>query len=830
MKKLMLFLMLMVAVLASNASAVNVLTNPGFELPELADGEYIEGTTPPAGWSYGPLSAKAVFCNTVGGIYEGTFPDTAYEGEQLVDLYGHEGSGNPVAELTQDVAISVGAGETYTFTAHMLKPSWSTREANLTLTISWDGGSVSDSIIYEDTENWGEFSVILNTDLEPTAVGASQLTVSALCDATGQTATDILIDGMVLDAASAPVPVATTAVGDGVEVTEDQLDHPTDTYTVSMLSAPPIDRDSDSVEGVEVTMDFPADQISIVPSSFTFTADNWETPQTFTVTALDDSDAQGDRTVDITHSLTLLDPDDNVISETDPNIIDPDFVSLIFEAGTDIVPATIIDDDVAPVNLLINPGFELPELADGEALEETAPAYWSRVGFTYHVNTVPTSTYSIYDGLAYDGEQLADLYGHGVSGNSIAEITQDVAVSVGAGETYTFTAHMIKPHWSSREANLTLTISWAGGSVSDSVIYEDTETWGEFSVTLDTDIETSAVGASQLTVSALCDSTDQIATDILVDGMVLTGPTTPVATIDVGDGVEVTEDQLDYPTDTYTVSMLYAPPIDRDGDGIQGVQVTMDFPDDQISIDPNGFIFTADNWETPRTITVTALDDFDLEGDHTVYMAHSMILLDPDDNTMLDPDPNVIDPLFENPGFSGTSIVPVTIIDDELNYGVLIDVLDGVAVSEQEPATATDTYTVVLRREPTITVLVDINITDSQTTVDKTALTFDSDNWDIPQVVTVTAVDDTAGEDDPHTGQIVHSIPDLGTSEEALNWFNAPILPSSTVDVSISDNDCRADRVQPGDTDNDCDVDMDDFAAFAANWLECTLPNVPGCE
>jgi len=321
--------------------------------------------------------------------------------------------------------------------------------------------------------------------------------------------------------------------------------------------------------------------------------------------------------------------------------------------------------------------------------------------------------------------------------------------------------------------------------------------------------------------------TDELWTQAQIEDLV----TSPVATIDVGDGVEVTEDQLDHPTDTYTVSMLYAPPIDTDGDTIQGVKVTMEFPDDQIGIDPNGFIFTADNWETPQTFTVTAIDDLDPQGDRIVDINHSLIVLDPDDNVMSMTDPNVADPLFVHPGFeTGTKIVPVTILDNEMHYGILIDELDGIAVSEQEPATATDTYTVVLQKPPTITVLVDINITDGQTTVDKTTLTFDSDNWAIPQVVTVTAVDDTAGEDDPHTGQILHSVPDLGTSEEALNWFNAPILPNPTVDININDNDCRADRIPPGDLDGDCDIDLADFAEVAANWLNCTLPNVPGCE
>jgi hypothetical protein len=308
----------------------------------------------------------------------------------------------------------------------------------------------------------------------------------------------------------------------------------------------------------------------------------------------------------------------------------------------------------------------------------------------------------------------------------------------------------------------------------------------------------------------------------------------PVATTDDLGGVVVTEDQSNLPTDTYEVSMLSAPPIDKNSNGIEGVKLTMEFPSDQISIDPDtaffDVIFTAGNWETPQTFTVTAIDDLDPQGDRTVDIIHSLTVLDPDDNVISLTDPTVADPRFINPIFEpGTQIVPVTILDDEQQYGVLIDP-NSIAVSEQEPATATDTYTVVLQRSPTITVPVNISITDGQTTVDKPMLLFNSSNWDVPQVVTVTAVDDTVGEDDPHTGQILHSIPDLGTSPEELAWFNAPIEPGPLVEASISDNDCLEGREPLGDLDGDCDVDLVDFAAIVANWLKCTLPNVPGCE
>ena len=510
----------------------------------------------------------------------------------------------------------------------------------------------------------------------------------------------------------------------------------------------------------------------------------------------------------------------------------------------------------------------------------------------------------------------------------------------------------------------------------------------------------------------------------------------PVATIDVGDGVEVTEAAGAGHSDTYVISMNYSPPVDQDSDTIEGVKLAMEYPNAQITVDPNAntvdVIFTAANWQTPQTVTVTAKDDTAPQGDRTVYIINSLTLLDPDDNVISLTDPNVADPNFAYPSIENGD-VPVDILDDEQRYEIIIDEFDpnasldpdGIAVSEQGPTS--DTYTVVLRRNPTVTVMLDIT-TDGQTTVDPPALSFDSGNWDTPQTVTVTAVDDAVGEDDPHPGAITHlldlpivpvasvyedfedeidlnvtldpncdidngylvygvgnvnlmessivnggpypgptkiemvfnmlgnthpwtgpgirvgydevtdnsllifwrlaygvgqfaitdvvngawgpnawlnvfggmdldpatdyliTVVDYGMrmdvslteaanpsnvllsakgvdvssytrlgnnvaigsmddpvnldgaaigevtvtkgqalTDEEIEWLNAPILHNPT--ASIADNDCRADRTtKVADLDDDCDVDLFDFVLFASEWLDCTLPNVPGCQ
>ncbi len=93
---------------------------------------------------------------------------------------------------------------------------------------------------------------------------------------------------------------------------------------------------------------------------------------------------------------------------------------------------------------------------------------------------------------------------------------------------------------------------------------------------------------------------------------------------------------------------------------------------------------------------------------------------------------------------------------------------------------ATDTFSISLKSKPTSTVTV--SLSGSQITPSPTSLTFTSLNWNIPQVVTVTAIDDSNYESG-HSDTL--SITD---SSSDPNYNNL----TSTVTVSIVDNDQKA--------------------------------------
>ncbi|MEB3219975.1 MAG: choice-of-anchor I family protein [Nostocales cyanobacterium 94392] len=110
----------------------------------------------------------------------------------------------------------------------------------------------------------------------------------------------------------------------------------------------------------------------------------------------------------------------------------------------------------------------------------------------------------------------------------------------------------------------------------------------------------------------------------------------------------------------------------------------------------------------------------------------------------------------------------------------------GVTITQSEGSTnvtegdATDTYTVVLKSQPSANVTVNIS-PDSQTTTNVTALTFTTDNWNVAQTVTVTAVDDPKVESNPHSSSITHTVTSSDTN------YNG--IAVATVNANVTDND-----------------------------------------
>ena len=376
-----------------------------------------------------------------------------------------------------------------------------------------------------------------------------------------------------------PPGVTITETG-GTNVTEGGTN---DTYTIVLTSKP----------SGNVTVTPSTDgKTTVSPTSVTLTAANWSTPQTITVTAVDDNIAEGSHTSTITHAATSSDSDYNGISI----------------AG---VTATITDNDTAGVVVTETGGTNVTE---GGATDS----------YTIKLSSQPTADVTFT--VSTDGKT-------GVSPASL-----------------TFTSG----NWNSAQ---TVTVT-----ATDDHIIEGNHT------------------------SAIAHSASS--SDTNYNGITIAGVTANITDNDAG-GVTVAESGgatnvvEGGATDTYTLVLTAQP--------TANVVVTAT-PNAQLNLgagagSSTSVTFTPANWNTPQSITVTAVDDHVAEGTHSGTIAHSATSTDAN--------------------FNGVTISGVTasIVDND-NAGVTIDKLDGsVDVTE---GGATDTYTVVLSSQPTANVAVAI--------------------------------------------------------------------------------------------------------------------------
>lgn len=150
-------------------------------------------------------------------------------------------------------------------------------------------------------------------------------------------------------------------VGKGVVVTESSAatavteGGATDTYEVFLKNAP-----SATVTITPTSADT-TNGVTISPSTLSFTTANWQTPQTFTVTATDDVSVEASSTVSITHAATSADTDYNGISISS-------------------VTATVTSDDTAGVTISESGGST--SISEASATSDT---------YTIVLNTQPSN-------------------------------------------------------------------------------------------------------------------------------------------------------------------------------------------------------------------------------------------------------------------------------------------------------------------------------------------------------------------------------------------------------------------------------------------------------
>ena len=253
-------------------------------------------------------------------------------------------------------------------------------------------------------------------------------------------------------------------------------------------------------------------------------------------------------------------------------------------------------------------------------------------------------------------------------------------------------------------------------------------------------------------------------------------------------------------TDSFEVVLVEAPdadvtvtvvPEDPNGDFFLGAEA----PNVGVTL-----TFTTSNWDTPQTVTVTAVDDDEPEPTEVRYITVTGDSTDSDFQVVLQTYVTIYD---------NDSASIITGESDGSTY-----VLEG---------GATDSYTVELGFLPTsdVTIVIyDVAGEPNQVTLDggeSTTLTFTTSNWDTAQTVTVEAIDDGVAETSPHSTALTHSVSQPGGDHA---YHDISVL---NVNVMVGENDCGSGPFSAGDLNQDCITNLLDFAIVAGDYLTCSI-------
>jgi hypothetical protein len=535
--------------------------------------------------------------------------------------------------------------------------------------------------------------------------------------------------------------------------------------------------DNRPAENVVITLTVD-NQLSADPMAMTFTPENWSTPQTVTVTAVDDLAAEGTHSSTIMLTATSADPEFDAIpiapitititdNETAAVIVTPTAGSVsVSETGTAdtytvaltskptaAVTITLVTDaqaDATPKTLTFTPdNWNTPQTVAVTAVDD-AVAEGSHPGTIGHT---ATSADAAYGGIAI-APLTVNIADNDAAGLAIGQSGSSTSVVEGGfGDTFTV-ALTSRP-------TAAVTVTLATGmqlAVSPLTLTFTSDNWNAPQTVNVTAVnDPVAEGSHSATVTYTVSGDDP-----MYAGLAGTAASVAIADNDTagvlvapsGGWTALAEGGV---ADTYAVVLTSRPAAD--------VVVSLT-PGSQATASVATLTFTPADWNIPQTVTLTALDDLVTEGSHTGAVTHTATSADP--------------------SYNGVVVADVVAgIADNETAGVLITPTDGAtAVGE---GGAMDTYSVVLISKPTA----DVTVTMAglpQLSVTPLTLTFTPDNWNVPQTVTVAAVDDHVVEGD-HFATISH------TAASADGNYDGILI--SPMAAGIADND-DGDELPPG--------------------------------
>ena len=495
---------------------------------------------------------------------------------------------------------------------------------------------------------------------------------------------------------------------------------------------------------------------AMVSAALTFTATDWSTAQTVTVTPVDDDDATDESGITLTNAVSGADYGSVTVGNVTVAVADDETV------GVTVTPAELSltegrKGETYTVKLDTEPTGNVtvtPTSPDTGAVMVSSALTFSTVNWDAQQTVTVTP-------VADDDETDESVtVSNAASGADYGSVSKDVTVAVEDNDDAGVTVSI------EEDEELELT---EGGSTGSYTVKLDKEPTANVVVTATSPDPEAVMVSSALTFTTTDWSTAQTVTVTPVDDDDPTNETVTLTHAVSGSGeyagvttassvmVTVTDD--DEPGVTFDPVEVTV----TEGGGTETYTVVLDtLPTGSVTLTPtsddsgaatvsSALTFSTVNWDTQQTVTVTPVGDDD-EADETVTVTHTVSGADYASVTAED--------------------VTVTVTDDD-ELGVTVSM----EAMELREGGAAGSYTVVLDTLPSGSVTVTPTSDNSNAVTVSSALTFTTTDWNAAQTVMVTAV-----EDDDINGETV-------TVSNAVSGANYDSVTAGSVTVSVEDND-----------------------------------------
>ena len=523
-------------------------------------------------------------------------------------------------------------------------------------------------------------------------------------------------------------------------------------------------------------------EATVSPATLTFTTGNWNATQTVTVTGVDDTATDG--------------PQDTTVTIA----VDDDNSDNAFDGVADqTVTATTTDND--------SPGLSVSQSDASTLVDETG----STDSFTVALTTQPLSDVVVAVSSADTGEATvspATLTFTTANWNATQTVTvtgvddtiddddQDTTVTIAVDDDnsdnafdgladQTVTATTTDDDTAGMTlSTITASVTEAGSTDTFTVVL-DTQPLSDVVFTVvSADTGEATVSAPTLTFTSATWNATQTVTITGVDDIIDDGNQNTKITIAVDDnnsdnafdGIAhqtVTATTTDDDTAAFTLSTTTASVTEAgstatftvvlDTQPLSDVVVAVSSADtSEATVSAPTLTFTSGSWNVPQSVTVTGVDDTIDDGDQDTTVTIAV-----DDNN-------------SDNAFDGIAYQTATATTDNDDTAGMTLSTTTASVTE---AGSTATFTVVLDTQPLSDVVVAVSSADtSEATVSAPTLTFTSGNWNVPQSVTVTGVDDTIDDGDQDT-TVTIAVDD----DNSDNAFDG--IADQTVTATTTDND-----------------------------------------